>query len=110
MSMVDMKLSPKERKEAEEPSIESPKYPWGLQLSLDEEQISKLKLDKALGVGESVSLRAVATVSSVSSHESVESSKGASEHVSIQITALEVQVEKSDAEKASKLYNSEKEA
>jgi hypothetical protein len=105
MAMKSMKMTPAERKaEVAEYEYKPPEYPYGLQLSLDEDQIKALGLAD-MTVGATVMISAKAKVTSVSA-----SSSENHDHrcCSLQITDMEVDPEgESQAGKsASKLYPS----
>jgi hypothetical protein len=88
--MVSMKMSKKEAKEQNEgPSIaESPSYPYGLSLSLDDDTCTKLGISDDLNVGDQVTISAKATVTSKSGYQTM---VGKSEHSAcLQITDMEV--------------------
>lgn len=92
MSMASMALSKKEVKDRVKgcciPSDSNgPKYPYGLEISLNEEGLKKLGLTAAdLAVGQDVTISAKAVVVSVSSSERVGGK--ASERAELQITHL----------------------
>ena len=87
--LVSMKVDKKDRDAKMEATIatESPAYPYGLCLTLDDDALEKLGLEADdFAVGKSMTLVANVDVTSVSSYES----KGtdARESVSLQITDL----------------------
>jgi hypothetical protein len=66
------------------------KYPYGLNISLDEDSLEKLDIDiSTFGVGDEVEIHARAKVSSVSQSEREGSGKSAS--LSLQITDMAVE-------------------
>lgn len=66
--MVDMSMSDKEKEEMMSPS--PPKYPYGLCISLCEEELKKLGIaEDELEVGDMLHLHSLAKVTSVSSHD-----------------------------------------
>lgn len=87
--LVSMKLPPREKSDAEVmyPSAgSSPEYPWGLCLTLEEDQLKALGITKMPEVGSTIPIVARATVSSVSEYESQEN--GERRSLSLQITDL----------------------
>lgn len=96
--------------------MKQPAYPYGLCLSLCEEEIQKLGLgDGETSVGDIIHMHAIASVTSVSKHDNINS--GPSSRIELQIThmsALESEdQENAEAEKKmtakdkiTKLYNS----
>lgn len=88
MKLVNMKLAPAEAKKMAEPCAmgDAPRYPWGLQLTLDNDAIEKLGLDALPEVGASVQLVANVTVTAVSMNQT----EGGDERksVSLQITDM----------------------
>lgn len=70
MKLTSMKRSPAERKADAEPTMaDVPDYPWGLQITLGEEDLQQLGLDAMPRAGGPVALEAVATVTSVGEEE-----------------------------------------
>lgn len=105
MNLISMACTPKEEaseKETllgyEEPS--EPKYPYGLQLSLDEESLQKLGLEGLLQVGSVVTIVAKAKVVGASEHETQEETERS---VSIQITDM-APITAQSASMADRLY------
>lgn len=87
MKLVDMKMSPKEAKAELMPSAkEGPRYPWGLQLNLDEEILDKLKVVDLPAVGETYTLTATCEVTGANSSETQGGGKRRS--LSLQITKM----------------------
>ena len=87
MKLVSMKLSPKEAKAELMPSTkEGPRYPWGLQLNLDDEILTKLGISKLPEVGETYPLSAKCEVTSVSASDT--QGGGMRRSLSLQITEL----------------------
>jgi hypothetical protein len=86
--MADMKMSKEEAKEQCSPSIdESPRYPYGLSISLDDDAIEKLGCDN-LNVGDEVQITAKATVTSKSGYQTMVGDAESS--IGLQITDMEV--------------------
>lgn len=72
-AMVDMAATPDEEQEILSPS--PPKYPYGLCISLCQDELEKLGLEEEeLSVGDMIHLHALAKVTSVSSYESEDGS------------------------------------
>ena len=92
-ALVSMKL-PKRDKTSEEKIYttmaepgDGPKYPWGLCLNLDEQQLEQLGIKDLPKVDSTVTLTAKATITSVSENQTQE---GTRRSVSIQITDLAI--------------------
>lgn len=87
--LKSMKLSAREREQMAAPASTSaedaPRYPWGLQLHLEHEQLETLDLEALPAVNAVVTLVARAKVTSVSAREN---EGGTSRSVSLQITDL----------------------
>lgn len=87
--MVSMKRTKKDKKKDEDvccaPSSEET-YPYGLRIRLDDESLTKLKMDLPK-VGSTVKIEAQGEVVEVSQHES---DKRTNRHVEIQIEKLSV--------------------
>lgn len=68
--MVDMAMDNEEKAEMMSPSLDAPKYPYGLSISLCERELEKLGVDENdLEVGDMLHLHALAKITSVSSQE-----------------------------------------
>jgi len=88
-TLVSMKITKAEHKKQRDPSIaiESPAYPYGLSITLDDSALKKLDAAAAdYQVGETLVLVANVEVTNISSHDS----KGGSvnESVGLQITDM----------------------
>lgn len=86
-----MELSP-EKRESLGPchTVESypqPMFPWGLQITLENEQIDKLGMDMSVEAGDYITFDAIGKVSTVSSRDT---DKGPQKSVSIQIVMMAV--------------------
>lgn len=90
---VDMKMSTKESKKMTEPcaapSKDSPRYPYGLCIDLNNESLDKLKMATLPDVGDEVTITAKARVQSVSERDSIDGDSSRS--VSLQITKLRIE-------------------
>lgn len=96
MNIVDMKLpkkSEKELKAACEPVCgNESRWPYGLQLTFNKEQIAKLKALVVAKVGDQVSIEAIGTVTAVRSSER---QKGSADHtVEVQLERVGVEYKK----------------
>lgn len=88
MNLKSMKYS-EEKMNEYRPTVanmEKPEYPYGLCISLEEDQIKALEMVGTPAVGEVMMVMAMATVKSVSVHENEES--GVKRSVSLQITDM----------------------
>lgn len=89
MKMVGMKLQKISKKEQGEdssmPGMSKDEYPYGLKISLNEEQLKKMEHVANLSVGDEVDLEAKGKITSMSSDER---SDGKNRSVTIQITSL----------------------
>ncbi|MBN9642931.1 MAG: hypothetical protein J0I68_30680 [Achromobacter sp.] len=90
MNLIDMKLSPEEAKEGEccvssESPDGSPKYPWGLSISLDDVTLRKLGMTELPEVGRQMRLMAAVEVCGTSQHANQD---GTDRCVSLQITQM----------------------
>jgi len=69
-AMVDMAMDDDEKAEAMSPSLGTPKYPFGLSISLCEKELEKIGVDENdLEIGDMLHLHALAKVTSVSSQD-----------------------------------------
>ena len=73
-----------------------PKYPWGLCINLEDDQLEKLNLDDECEVGDMIHLCVMAKVTSCSSNET-EGGKSR-KRIELQITQIAVPVENEDNE------------
>ncbi|MDB4871970.1 MAG: BcepC6B [Gemmatimonadales bacterium] len=90
MKLTDMKLKPRKEGDAKVESTivgDEPKYPWGLQVRLENEQLEKLGVDKLPAVGTTVVLTARCEVCETGEYQA---QKGEQErrNVTLQITEL----------------------
>lgn len=72
MKLVDMKMSTEERKSATSTPVkddEGPRYPWGLQITFDGDEIDKIPELKDVKVGDTIILAIEGTVKTVSLRE-----------------------------------------
>lgn len=97
MKLKDMKITKAEKKEKTEacsPSLDSPAYPYGLNLRCDETVLEKLALKGIPKVGQKLELIAIVEVSEVSQYET-QTSKNRS--LSLQVTQMALQSPSKDA-------------
>jgi hypothetical protein len=108
VKLTSMALTKSDIKKQMEPTLakdsnkDAPRYPWGLELNLDESAIAKLGLDELPEVGESYTLVAKCDITSAASSKT---QGGNSRRLGLQITAmaLEESTEK-DGDAAKTLY------
>lgn len=104
MAMVSMKMDKEEAKELTQPEPgNTPEYPYGLELHLDDKALAKLGLSQPPAVGTQLTVSARITVTSASSYQT---QGGEAEASSCwQITDMEVgSGASSSADAAAKLY------
>ncbi len=82
---VDMSLEPKDNKDDAMCAAEQPRYPWGLGLSLGDEQLQKLGLSTDCEVGDMLQLDCLVKVTSVSRNETT---TGVNSNLSLQIVGI----------------------
>lgn len=97
--MVDMALEPPKAGEKSTmaypcaPESAQPIYPWGLSVSLGDEQLDKLDLDADCEVGDLLDARCMLKVTSVSQNETTE---GKRRRVELQIVMMSVENEEEE--------------
>ena len=84
LKLRDMRLSRSEKDDVAEVATDTPDFPWGLRLNLDQDALEKLGIELP-DIGDSFLVVAVATVQSVSEHKSDDHT---SQDVSLQIEKL----------------------
>lgn len=99
-TLINMEMSAAEAKEESSPEAEAPKYPWGLCISLDNESLKKLSLDKLPEIGTKLRVIAEVEVSAVRSYATQD--READTSVDLQITDMVLSGTESSA--ASVLY------
>lgn len=108
MALVNMKQSAEEAKEnacCSPDDADLPRYPYGLELSLDEETLAKLGLTAPPAVGTTMMITAKVTVTSASQYQR---QGGDAESSSCwQITDMECGSAQSDSDKATALYGNQ---
>jgi hypothetical protein len=102
MELVDMAMTKAERKStlggcdavptSQDSEDKGPRYPYGLELSLEKVSIEKLGLDfKSMSVGDEINIDCKGKITRISQNERV--GEGADKSVSIQITAMGIDTE-----------------
>lgn len=99
-TLINMELSAAEAKQEVSTEAEAPKYPWGLCISLDNESLKKLSLDKLPEIGAKMRVIAEVEVSAVRAYASQD--REAETSVDLQITDMTLSGSESTA--ASVLY------
>lgn len=94
MKLTSMKLDAAEQKKESEMVVDKPKFPCGLNFSLNEDAIDKLGIKTLPSVDEEYTLTASVRVSGVSDNDY---GNGKNRNISLQITAMTL----GDAEKES---------
>lgn len=104
--MKSLKLDETEQKEYAQPSAMTgmPLYPWGLQISLDDETLKKIGL-KLPALDDVIEIRCKAQVTSIESRK--DGDDDSDDCARLQITDMEV-VAKDDDSTAKKLYGGAK--
>jgi len=98
MSLVSTKLPKrKERDSQPEVAIDSPRFPYGLEITLEDEILKRLGISKLPRVGVELKIRAVGSVTSVSENKNA---RREDRRVQIQIEKIEVTPPKGSAEDA----------
>jgi len=90
-SLINMENTPEEAKEQiglVSSADDAPKYPWGLELNLNDDSLAKLGVKTLPAVGTEVTLVAKATVSATS--ERATESDATCANMNLQITALQI--------------------
>ena len=97
MPMIDMARTPKELDTSEKDCCisDEEKYPWGLRVHLNTEELDKLGIKELPKVGEDIKLEAIVRVQSVSECEEVGNDVDRS--VDLQITSMGLIAESKDA-------------
>lgn len=93
-TLISMQQSPEEAKEQTEPKAsDAPKYPWGLCLTLNDDSLEKLGIDKLPEVGSVVTITARAEVSSIRDYQT----QGGESEASMDLQITDMQVDGMDA-------------
>ena len=101
MAMVNMQQSVEEAQE-ELGTSDAPKYPYGLELRLDEEALAKLGMSAPPAVGTVMTISAKVIVTSASQYQTLEGEPEASS--CWQITDMEASTGTATADPATALY------
>ena len=103
--MKSMKMSEEERAEYQDAVMApQPVYPWGLQITLDDDALEKLGIKKLPGLDQVLEIRCKAQVTGL--HARKESNEEDDQCLNLQITDMEV-VDMGDKSAAEKLYRGE---
>lgn len=85
--MTNMKMSAKEAREDMEPSMpDSPKYPWGLRITLNDEELKKLGVNQLPQAGSEMLIYAAVNVTESATMDTMDGGK--SMRMELQITDL----------------------
>lgn len=92
MKLINLKQAPKKklRETAVSDQMDQPKYPWGLEVNLENESIKKLNIDiENTQAGDQVYFVARADVTTVSRRQNMREGKGkTNDSMSLQITDM----------------------
>lgn len=104
---VSMALTKSEKSERQKDTVlsESPEFPFGLSVHLDDDSLEKLKVKELPEVGGEFDMFATVKVTSVSEHETDE---GARRSVSLQITEMALFHKGENNSPGDKLYGGKK--
>lgn len=104
-SLISMKMSKEEAQEYTSPTVaDAPEYPWGLSISLDEDDLAKLGISTMPPVGATLMLQAQVTVTGTSQRDT---QGGEQEQcVDMQITDMALSAGSGAAGMADRLYGS----
>lgn len=99
MALIDLKRTPKEKKEDAQEAVPSPDnqpdYSYGLCLHLEDDELQKLNITQLPRVGDEYEIKAVARVKSVSARDD---DGGSESCMDLQITMMEATLEPSGEE------------
>ena len=109
MAMVNMKHSREEASKYTEPAEvgDEPQYPYGLCISLHEDELEKLGITSLPAVGTEMALMAKVYVKSTSSYQTQEG--GSNMSVDLQITYMEIGAASTQSAAATALYGTSSE-
>jgi len=103
MELKNMQLSAKESEALTEPKPgDAPRYPWGLQLTLNTEALEKLGIVGLPDIGAPIVVHARAVVTSTSQREEMDGDKNRT--LELQITDLALEAEQAKPGAAEVLY------
>lgn len=102
--LANMKMSPKEAKEWAQPTAaDAPEYPYGLAISLCEEDMAKLGMKDMPPTGTKMTLQAVVVVTSTSVYDT--QGEGQERRLELQITDMALGTAgATNEQRAAKLY------
>jgi hypothetical protein len=102
-TLINMELSAEEAKELTTPDPgEAPKYPWGLELRLEDDQLAKLGITVLPAVGAAMQMTARVEVTALSARDSQQG--GSSKCLTLQVTDMALAADTSDTTAAAQLY------
>lgn len=88
-TLISMETSPQEAQEYANPTAaEAPKYPWGLEICLNDDSLDKLGVKALPAVGTEVTIVAKATVSGT--RENATEGEGTRASMDLQITDMQI--------------------
>ena len=93
MKLVDLKLPKRNTKKMEVPTREQERWPYGMQLRFESEQVDKLPLLSNMNVGDKVTIEGIGEVIEVRSHEEMINGKSEKKYT-VEIQLKEVGCEK----------------
>ena len=99
MNLIDLKKDPQPNNREE--MYEEPMYSYGLCISLGEEELTKLGIEKLPEAGSDMMIKAIAYVKTVSERKEKE---GVSQHVELQICAMGIEPFDKTGDQAEGLY------
>lgn len=101
MAMINMKQKAETEEKPGEIEMDEPKYPYGLCINLDKEQLDKLGITSLPQVGSEMTIMAKAYVKSTSAYET---QGGKDMSIGLQITDMEIGAAKTQSDQATMLY------
>ncbi len=101
MAMINMKQKAEREEMPGEVEMDEPKYPYGLCINLDKEQLDKLGITSLPQVGAQMTIMAKAYVKSTSAYET---QGGKDMSIGLQITDMEIGASKTQSDQATMLY------
>lgn len=101
MALINMKQKAEREEMPGEVETDEPKYPYGLCINLDKEQLEKLGITALPQVGATMMIMAKAYVKSTSAYET---QGGKDMSIGLQITDMEIGASKTQSDNASMLY------
>jgi hypothetical protein len=101
-SLINMTMSAEEAKEETQPkAADAPKYPWGLCITLNDDSLEKLGLDKLPAVETEVMIIAKAVVSRFSEYQT----QGGESERSLDLQITDMQITAGGSDVLGKLYD-----